>query len=371
MTGPASPDQANEPETEPAGAAAAGVAGTRPDTGSTAVAGTRPGAATAVGARPDAGGLGGLLAAAAVIAGGKIAVRLPDGLVWAMGNAAGEIGYRVSRPRRDRARRNLRRIVEWMAATGTGAESIRAAATDPRALEALVRSAFRHHAHYNLELARVPRFTSRYVTERMLIDTPEAVEEGFGSRRAVIVLGMHVGAIEMPGLYCISRLGPMIAPMESVANPRIQRYVYSTRATIGMRIVGLDEGRELVAALKRNEPIGIVGDRAITGSGIVADLFGHPAKIPAGPAFLAVESGAPVYAGVVRRTGPGRYIGSLRSLPVPQTGSRKERIRAFVETEARLFEQFIALAPDQWLAVFHPIWADLDGAPQGGSGETE
>jgi hypothetical protein len=27
--------------------------------------------------------------------------------------------------------------------------------------------------------------------------------------------------------------------------------------------------------------------------------------------------------------------------------------------EARLFEQFIIDAPEQWLALFHPIWPDL------------
>jgi hypothetical protein len=28
--------------------------------------------------------------------------------------------------------------------------------------------------------------------------------------------------------------------------------------------------------------------------------------------------------------------------------------------EARLFEEFIIDAPEQWLALFHPIWPDLD-----------
>jgi phosphatidylinositol dimannoside acyltransferase len=349
MTGPGSPET-----------------GTRPSPRATTENVTR-----AAPRRPRTGGLGEWLTASLVIAAGKVAVRLPDGLVWAMGNVVGEIAYRVSRPRRERARRNLRRIVGWMAETGTGAERDRAAATDPNALEGLVRSAFRQHAHYSFELVRAPRFTARYITERMLIDTPEVVEEGLSVRRAVIVLGMHLGAIEMPGIYCVSRLGSIVAPMESVRNPRIQRYLYSTRATIGVRIVGLDEGRELVAALRRNEPVGIVGDRAITGAGIETSLFGYPAKIPAGPAFMAVESGAPIYAGAARRTGPGRYLGSLRPVPIPDSGSRKERIRAIVDAEARVFEQLIALAPDQWLAVFHQVWPDLDGAPRGSSGETE
>jgi hypothetical protein len=28
--------------------------------------------------------------------------------------------------------------------------------------------------------------------------------------------------------------------------------------------------------------------------------------------------------------------------------------------EARLFEEFIIDAPEQWLALFHPIWPDLE-----------
>jgi len=28
--------------------------------------------------------------------------------------------------------------------------------------------------------------------------------------------------------------------------------------------------------------------------------------------------------------------------------------------EARLFEQLIIDAPEQWLALFHPIWPDLE-----------
>src|ERR1035437_798414 len=69
----------------------------------------------------------------------KLVLHMPDRPIWALADLAGSISYRPSRPRRDRARRNLRRVVEWMAATGQGAESYRAAATDPKALEALVR----------------------------------------------------------------------------------------------------------------------------------------------------------------------------------------------------------------------------------------
>lgn len=311
------------------------------------------------------------LVATFVIAGGKLICRLPEGPLWRLGNLAGAIEYRASPSRRDHARRNLRRILEWMAANGKGAEEYRRAATDPKALEALVRSAFRHHAHYYLELAWAPRFNAEFVTRRLFVETPREVEAWLTERRALILIGMHFGAIELPGLYAVHRLGSIVSPMETIKNARIQRYLFSTRATIGVHIVTLEEaGLELLAAIRRNEPVGLVADRDLGGGGLDVELFGAMTKIPAGPAFLAVETGAPAYVSAVRRAGPGRYRGSLRQVPVPEGANRRERIRTMAREEARLFEEFIVAAPEQWLALFHPIWPDLEQAQMRDNGKT-
>jgi lauroyl/myristoyl acyltransferase len=125
--------------------------------------------------------------------------------------------------------------------------------------------------------------------------------------------------------------------------------------------VTLEEaGRELLAALRRNEAVGLVADRDLTGAGIEVELFGAPTKIPAGPAMLMAETGAPAYMSAVRRIGPGRYRGALRQLPPPVGANRRERSRAVAREEARLFERLIIDAPEQWLAMFHPIWPDLE-----------
>ena len=311
------------------------------------------------------------LVATFVIAGGKLICRLPEGPLWRLGNLAGALEYRASPSRRDHARRNLRRVVEWMAANGKGAEEYRRAAADPKALEALVRSAFRHHAHYSLELAWAPRFTAEFVTERLFVETPREVEAWLTERRALILIGMHFGAIELPGLYAVHRLGSIVTPMETIKNARVQRYLFSTRATIGVHIVTLEEaGLELLAAIRRNEPVGLVADRDLGGGGLDVELFGAMTKIPAGPAFLAVETGAPAYVSAVRRAGPGRYRGSLRQVPVPEGANRRERIRAMARAEARLFEDFILEAPEQWLALFHPIWPDLEQTQMRENGKT-
>jgi lauroyl/myristoyl acyltransferase len=301
------------------------------------------------------------LTALLVIGALKLILHMPERPIWALADVGGAISYRLSPARRDRARRNLRRVLEWMAANRQGAESYRAAATDPRALEALVRSAFKHHASYIVEMARAPRFTSSWVEERIEVENPVEVDAWLTKGRALILIGLHLGAIEVPGIFAIHHVGRMVSPMETVANARVQRYIFSTRDTIGIRIVNLEEaGGELLAALRRNEAVGLVADRNLTGGGIEVELFGALTKIPAGPVLLAAETGAPTYMSAVRRVGPGRYRGRVRQLPAPEGANRRERSRAMAREEARLFEQFIIDAPEQWLALFHPIWPDLE-----------
>jgi lauroyl/myristoyl acyltransferase len=291
----------------------------------------------------------------------KVILHFPERPIWVLADVAGNLSYHLSSGRRNRARQNLRRVLEWMVANNRGAESYRAAASDPKALEALVRSAFRNHAHYSLELARAPTFTRRWVSERLVVETPDEVASYLVPNRAVILIGLHLGAIEVPGIFALQHLGRIVSPMETVSNARIQRYLYSTRATIGIRIVTLEEaGVELLAALRRNEAVGLVADRDLTGGGIEVEMFGAKTKIPAGPVLLAAETGAPACVSAVRRVGPGRYRGGLRKLEAPAGASRKERSRAMLREEARIFEEFIIEAPEQWLALFHPIWPDLN-----------
>ena len=91
-------------------------------------------------------------------------------------------------------------------------------------------------------------------------------------------------------------------------------------------------------------------------------FFGAPAPLPIGPALIAIETGAPVYAVGVRRLSDGRIAGRLIPIPTATSGTRRERIGATLAAMAEAFERMIADAPEQWTAVFFPIWADLSMA---------
>ena len=56
----------------------------------------------------------------------------------------------------------------------------------------------------------------------------------------------------------------------------------------------------------------------------------------------------------------GVYHVRAEAVPFPAEGSRRERVTAYLDAEARAFERLIAAAPEQWLAVFHPLWPDLE-----------
>ncbi len=297
----------------------------------------------------------------ALIAASWLACHLPEGPQVRLAILAGDVWYRLAPDRAAQARRNLRRVATSLAERGRGSPAVRAAATDPRALERLVKSAFRHSARYYLEVARTPALRPGDLEGRLLVETPEVIEAAFGSKQAVIFVGLHFGAIELPALFLAARVGGAVAPMETIDDAALQAWFVRTRGAAGIRIVGLREARrELLAALRAGTPVGLVGDRDLTGGGMPVELFGASAQLPLGPAMLAVESGAPPYVVGVRRAGVGRYRGRLAAVHVPGTGTRRERVEGTMKGLAAEFERVIEDAPDQWWAVFFPIWPDLE-----------
>ena len=297
------------------------------------------------------------------------ACRVPERAGVALAEVGGWIWYKAAPGRAAQARRNLERVVRELDARGQGSARVRAAAHDARALERLVVAAFRHDTRYYLEILRVPSLTPSIFERRVVIETPDTVEQAFAGG-PVIFVSAHLGPIELPALYLANRSGrTFVAPMETVDDPALQGWFERSRGRLGVRIVGLRAARRaLQAALSAGDPIGIVGDRDIAGGGLEVPLFGAPAPLPLGPARVAIETGAPLAAVGVRRLPDRRVAGRLLSVPVAVEGTRRERIAATLTAIAAAFESLITDAPEQWSAVFFPIWPDLAAdAPSAGT----
>ncbi|MEP7159153.1 MAG: lysophospholipid acyltransferase family protein [Chloroflexota bacterium] len=305
--------------------------------------------------------LGGRVKTRLLIGGAWVLRHVPSGLAHRAADLLGGILYRVQPARRALVRSNLERVVRYLAEHDMANDATAAAARDPRALDRLVRAAFGHWVRGYLESATLPAYASEKRLDHVRADDQDLVAQAFTPSKpaALIVIGMHFGAIEIPGLWATKRLGVrMTAPMETIGDPALQAYFERARSETGMNVIPVaGAASALRNALERTETVALVADRPIGGSGISVELFGAPARLPAGPAVLALESGAPAWLIVTRRVGWSEYRSRLERIEAPAGDSRRERLAAFMAAEARAFERAVADAPEQWWTVFFPIWS--------------
>jgi lauroyl/myristoyl acyltransferase len=305
--------------------------------------------------------LGGRVKTRLLIGGAWVLRQVPNGLAHRAAHLLGGLLYRVQPARRRLVRSNLERVARYLVEHGMANDATAAAARDPRALDRMVRAAFGHWVRGYLESATLPAYASEERLEHVRPDEQDLVAQAFTPDKpaALIVIGMHFGAIEIPGLWATKRLGVrMTAPMETMGDPALQAYFERARNETGMNVIPLARAApELRNALERGEAVALVADRPIGGSGTSVELFGAPARLPAGPAVLALESGAPAWLIVTRRVGWSEYRSRLERIAPDTTGeSRRERLAGFMAAEARAFERAVADAPEQWWTLFFPIW---------------
>lgn len=290
--------------------------------------------------------------------------HLPDKPIYRVTYTLGAGASLLMPERRATARANMRRVCRWLAANDMASPRVARAARDERALDRMVRATFGHWALSYVEAAMAPRYGRDQLEQRVIPSDPAATAEAMSMPQSgepgPIHMTMHFGAVDLAALYG-ARVGPvpMTGPMEIVESPLGRAYFERMRTSLDVTIVPLgDAATALVAALRRGEAVGVVADRNIVGKGSTMELFGAPARLPTGPAVLAVQTGAPLYLEVIERTGFGAWAGhTIRLRPRPGS-TRREAARSMLEQQARGFEQVIARSPEQWTTLFFRIWED-------------
>lgn len=273
---------------------------------------------------------------------------LPSRLSYFLADRAGDLWHRLAPGRRRLVAANLARVCE---ATG---RPVRGPTFD-----ALVRRAYRHHARYYLELLRIPHYREtaldRIVTFEPWSEHDEAMRAG-----ATILVSAHLGNFEPFGLHIAAHGFKATVPVEEIKPRALFEFLAARRGGGRVTMVPLRASRRpLVEALRRGEVVGIVGDRDLTGQGVEVDLFGHPTRIPTGPAALALLTGAPIVAGRCLRIGPDRFTAGGVRIGWTASGERQADVEALTRQIAARYERDIGDAPDQWWGAFQQRWADL------------
>jgi KDO2-lipid IV(A) lauroyltransferase len=271
--------------------------------------------------------------------------RLPEPVARGAAAAAGWVLTGFRRDAREMYARHLARIM------GAGLSDAE--------IKACTRRAFLNYARYWLEGARLPAVGSDVVADRMFMESGyEHLVDGMAAGKGVIMALPHIGSWEWGGAWLAIQGYPMTSVAEPLEPPAMYDWFVAQREALGLTIVALasDATGHLLRALRAGRLVGLLCDRDLVGNGVEVEFFGETTTLPAGPAMLALRTGAPVLPTAVY-TGPGRDHEAVIMPPVPieRRGSFRDDIVRTTQRIAVDLEQLIRRAPDQW-HMFQPVW---------------
>ncbi len=176
----------------------------------------------------------------------------------------------------------------------------------------------------------------------------------------VVIVQAHLGNFDLSAYAFAMKGFPLHTVMKGLRNQRVQDLLVSTRERhdITVHLKGKDTYSELLDVLRSGGWVGVLPDqRPRRGKGVEVEFLGQPARIHAGPAVLALETGARIVFGWgERQPDPRRHHVHVHAFPryVP-TGDRGADVQAIMQQIADAMSDAIRQAPSQYFW-FHRLW---------------
>ena len=285
------------------------------------------------------------LVALAYFMGWKLVRALPEKFAYTCFERIGTITLRRNAAPIRRLRSNLQRVCPEK---------------DNAAMDQLMVEAVSSYMRYWCDTFRSPDWSRERVKETVTVTREELLTEPMRDGRGVVITLPHAGNWDHAGSYFCGMGFPLVTVAERVKPEALFNKFLEYRQNMGMEVLALD-GRSMGTLMQRARDgalIALVADRDLSRSGIDVDFFGHPARMPAGPALLAVRTGIPLVTAFVSYTATGIHV-EFNSVAIPTEGSESERIAQVVQSCANIFAQGITKAPQDW-HMLQRIWIDGD-----------
>lgn len=227
-------------------------------------------------------------------------------------------------------------------------------------LEILVVDAMRSYMRYWCDTFRFPDWSQERVVNTVSVTNEHLLMDAIAAKTGVIVALPHAGNWDHAGAYFCAKGVPLVTVAERLKPEKLYLKFLSYRESMGMQVLPLD-GRVLDTLEKRLNDgalVALVADRDLSRSGIEVNFFGGPARMPAGPALLAIRTKAPLITAFVSYTQSGIHI-EFNTVLLPSSGSENDMVREIVQMTAQQFETGIAKDPQDW-HMLQRIWVDGD-----------
>jgi KDO2-lipid IV(A) lauroyltransferase len=243
------------------------------------------------------------------------------------------------------ARENLASNV----ARALGGEGLEVA---PALVERFVERGFSTYGRYWAEGAKLPGLKRSTITSRFKIgEGLEYLLDAKALGKGIVIALPHIGSWEWGGSFLDSIGLGMTAVAEELEPPELFAWFKKKRESIGINIEPLDAhaGTVLLQVLREGGVVGLLCDRDLQNNGIDVDFMDRRVTIPAGPATLAIRTGATLVCAACY-SGPGRDHFAVVTPPieVARTGRLREDVARVTQLIARDLEGLIRRAPEQW-----------------------
>jgi KDO2-lipid IV(A) lauroyltransferase len=113
--------------------------------------------------------------------------------------------------------------------------------------------------------------------------------------------------------------------------------------------------------LRAGKLVALVADRDLSKNGIPVNFFGTGGQMPAGPALLAIQTGADLITAFVKYEEVGIKIIFGEAIAIPETGSVSEKAAAMTQVIADRFAEQLAVNTVDW-HMLQRIWRDDSNA---------
>lgn len=222
---------------------------------------------------------------------------------------------------------------------------------------------FRNHSKAYADLMRLPVARVEDLRSMLRVTGVEHLEAARARGRGVLVVSAHMGSWEVVAAIWSATVAPVSLFAEELEPQELYEWYRCTRARLGISVLPITRAglRQVLQALDNQEMVVTAIDRDVLGTGILIDFFGRPARIPEGPAAIALRKGTPLLPVTVYRL-PDDTFQAVGYPPIfaDPTGDRPADIRRVTGELVRRLEELIRDHPEQW-HVPHRIWNE-DGS---------
>jgi KDO2-lipid IV(A) lauroyltransferase len=230
---------------------------------------------------------------------------------------------------------------------------------DSAQLEFLVNAGIRSSMRYWCDTFRFPSWSKERLLSTTVCENENFLRDPIAEKRGCIVALPHAGNWDQAGAYFCATGIPLTTVAEHLKPEKLFRKFLEYRTAIGMEVLDLDSRSIAVLSkrLRAGKLVALVADRDLSKSGIPVNFFGKGAQMPAGPALLAIQTGADLITAFVKYEDVGIRIIFEEAIAVPESGSVPEKAAAMTQIMADRFAKHLAVHTVDW-HMMQRIWLD-------------